>query len=140
MTNYEAKIAFIQIGVHAYNDVVFSAPSASENHNYIVTCIDGVAQSCQCEWTQKGGWTRELKDGSSHKCAHALAVEQYIAEEQRKAAAQAVQAAETIVSEPVPVEVVKEVEKPAYIRCNGGMVRRDAQERNRARGEFSFLR
>lgn len=71
----QAKVSLVQMGVKPLNDMVFSAPSETEEQDHIVTVVNDLAQSCTCKWFKHGGWKQ-------HKCKHGLAVEAYIREEE----------------------------------------------------------
>lgn len=155
--DFQTKIALVQCGVRKLNDTVFYAPSETERADHVVTVNPetGLADYCTCEWYARGGWTRVQKDGSSHKCAHALAVEAYIREER---AAQEAPVAEVevevesvdVVAQAEEVLVQATREQPAevtytvqvgYVRvAGGGVVRKEAQVRTRERGAFSLYR
>ncbi len=84
--NYEAKVQLIQMGVVAYNDTVFIAPSCTSSTPHIVTVIEGAVTYCsECKGFSFTG-----------TCAHGIAVLRFIAEEDAKAEQQAAAALETM--------------------------------------------
>jgi hypothetical protein len=80
---YQAKVDLVHMGVRQLGSTTFLAPSQTEPQDHIVMVDEtGQADYCSCKWFKYGGWAQ-------HKCAHGLAVEAYIVEEQAAAAAAA---------------------------------------------------